>query len=332
MILVTGGTGLVGAHLLYNLCKNNTKVVAIYRNQTTLNNTKEIFELYGNANNYKNIIWKKADICDLTELSIAFENITHVYHAAAMVSFASKDSALLHKINIEGTANIVNLCVSNNIKKLCYVSSIATLSKKPGTEYLDETCEWNPEENHSDYSISKYGGEMEVWRASQEGIPVVIVNPGVIFGFGVWNANTSKLFKQIQKGFPFYTKGATGVVGVVDVVTAMIALMNSDIKNERFILVAENKSYKDTFGSIAKQLNTKTPTLQVSKFVTEVLWRINSFVNLISFRTVDFGFYKFSSRAAHNTKKYNGEKIKKSIAFNYTPFHTVLQQIASKLS
>ncbi|NIJ46062.1 nucleoside-diphosphate-sugar epimerase [Wenyingzhuangia heitensis] len=332
MILVTGGTGLVGAHLLYHLCSTNNTVVATYRNKNTQNITKEIFELYGDTTNYKNIVWKKADIVDIPELEKVFIGITHVYHAAAKVSFKASDSEQLRKINIEGTANIVNLCIKNKIQKLCYVSSIATLAKTPGIDFIDEDCEWNPEGDHSDYSITKYGAEIEVWRGSQEGLPVVIVNPGVIFGFGAWNLNSSQLFSKIKKGLPFYTNGTVGVVGVQDVIFAMITLMNSTVINQRFIMVAENLSYHNIFSLIAKTLNVKPPKFKASKTFTEIAWRLNHLVSSLTFGTINFGLNKYSARAAHKKRYYKGDLIKKSITnFSYTPFTTVIKEICSKL-
>ncbi len=332
MILVTGGTGLVGAHLLYKLCLTNDKVVAIYRNINRQKITLEIFELYGNATIFKNIIWRKADVTDIPALEIAFKDITYVYHAAAMVSFAPKDGKKLRKINIEGTANIVNLCTTNRIKKLCHVSSIATLVKKPRQDFIDEDCDWNPEDEHSDYSISKFGAEMEVWRGSQEGLSVVIVNPGVIFGFGNWKLNTSKLFLKIKNGFSYYTTGITGVVSVTDVINAMTSLMDSNIKGERFILVSDNISFQKIFSLIAQSLSVKQPSKKVSRTVTEITWRISSFLYWVTFGIINTGINKYSTRSAHKKKFYNGDKIKKSVAFNYTPFDITIRNICSKLS
>ncbi len=332
MILVTGGTGLVGAHLLYNLCLTNNKVVAIYRTKEKQNTTFEIFELYGNTSLFNNIIWKKADITDVSELKTAFKDITHVYHAAALVSFTTQDKHLLRKINIEGTANIVNLCIDYNIAKLCYVSSIATLSQKPKQQFITEDSDWNPEGDHSDYSLSKFGAEMEVWRGSQEGLDVVVVNPGVIFGFGNWQYNTSKLFLKIKEGFPYYTEGKTGVVDVIDVAKVMIQLMNSNITGERFILVAENIDYKTIFKLIATNLSVKVPSKKITKTITEIAWRINSFLSFVSFYRIDLGIYKYSTRAAHKIKHYKGDKIEKHLNFNYTPFTSTIKNIVSKLS
>ncbi|MGY5353002.1 NAD-dependent epimerase/dehydratase family protein [Wenyingzhuangia sp. IMCC45533] len=332
MILVTGGTGLVGAHLLYKLCATNNKIVAIYRNEDNQKTTFDIFNLYGDTSLYHRIIWRKADVTNIPELEIAFEDITHVYHAAAMVSFNTKDHHQLRKINIEGTANIVNLCIENRIQKLCYVSSIATLAEKPGQKLIDESCDWNPEGDHSDYSLSKFGAEMEVWRGSQEGLEVVIVNPGVIFGFGNWKYNTSKLFVKIKKGFSYYTEGVTGVVGVKDVVNAMVMLMNSSVSGERFILVSDNMNYKNILSLIANKLGVPAPSKKASKYVTEIAWRVNILLKWISFKTIDMGISKYSTKSAHKKKYYEGSKIKESIDFNYTPFDITVENIASKLS
>lgn len=332
MILVTGGTGLVGAHLLYKLCNVNDQIVALYRNKDTQKNTQEIFDLYGDSSLFHKIIWRKADITDLPALELAFKDITHVYHAAAMVSFSPKDSEKLRKVNIEGTANIVNLCITNHIKKLCYVSSIATLSKKPGFSEMDEDSEWNPEGDHSDYSLSKFGGEMEVWRGSQEGLEVAIVNPGVIFGFGMWNVNTGKLFHQIKNGFKFYTTGIVGVVDVSDVTNVMILLMNSNIKNERFVMVSKNLSFKDIFTVIANKLEVKPPKFKIGKVMTEIIWRINSFFSILSFGNLQIGLNKYSAKSAHKKRFYDGTKITKSVDFTYTPFDITIEKIASKLS
>lgn len=331
MILVTGGTGLVGAHLLYKLCKNHDNVVAIYRSEASKKNTQDIFKLYGDSSFYKNIIWKKADLTDIPSLEQAFKGITYVYHAAAAVSFNPKDREKLRKVNIEGTANIVNMCLLHKIIKMCFVSSIATLSETPGVTTVDETCDWNPEEDHSDYSITKYGAEMEVWRGAQEGLSVVIVNPGVIFGFGMWHTNTGSLFTKIKKGLPFYTKGITGFVDVKDVTKAMVLLMNSNVKNKRFILVNKNISFYELFNLIATALNVTPPKLYAPKWLTELVWRINAIISFITCYKVNSSLNKYSTRSSHKKTHYNGNKIKKSIDFNYTPLNVCMEEIAKKL-
>ena len=183
MVLITGATGLVGSHLALHLLENNERIRAIYRTKTSIEKTKSLFKLYGKESLFEQIEWIEADINDIPSLEIAFKGVEYVYHCAALISFDPKDEKKLRKINIEGTANIVNFCLAFNVKKLCHVSSIAALGDLMEHETLitEETI-WNPEKHHSDYAISKYGAEMEIWRGLQEGLPVVIINPGVILG------------------------------------------------------------------------------------------------------------------------------------------------------
>jgi nucleoside-diphosphate-sugar epimerase len=167
MILVTGATGLVGSHLLVQLLQENEEVKALFRSEKQIEKVKNVFAFYNQTALFDKIKWVKGDITDIPSLEIAFENITHVYHCAALISFDPSDEDELRKINIEGTANVVNCCIDFGVKKLCHVSSIAALGtpKEHETTITEET-EWNPEELHSDYAITKYGAEMEVWRVN----------------------------------------------------------------------------------------------------------------------------------------------------------------------
>ena len=187
MILVTGATGLVGSHLLLHLLQNGEEVRALYRNQENIQKTKALFQWKNQSDLFEKINWFQGCITEIPSLEIAFQDIDYVYHCAAVISFNPNDEEILRKANIEGTANIVNFCLAKNIKKLCYVSSIAALGDLQEHEnIITEETEWNPEKPHSDYAITKYGAEMEVWRGQEEGLDSIVVNPGVILGPGFW--------------------------------------------------------------------------------------------------------------------------------------------------
>ena len=253
MILVTGGTGLVGAHLLVRLTQENERVRAIYRTLESIENAKKVFSYYKNipVDLFSKIEWIQADITQVPSMIIAFKNVKKVYHCAAIISFDPKDYIEMRKVNIHGTAIIVNLAIDANIDKLCFVSSIATIGNDPKKKRATEENEWIGNEINNGYAITKYGAEMEVWRASQEGVNVVVVNPGVILGSGFWHSGSGKMFSQVFKGLPFYSEGVTGFVGVKDVINCMVKLMESNYKNERFIVVSENKSFKEVLFYIA---------------------------------------------------------------------------------
>ena len=212
MVLVTGGTGLIGSHLLFKLTQQGENVRATYRVGSDLDQVKVVFSYYSDDSEslFNQIEWVEADLNDIPKLTLAFENISHVYHCAALISFDPSDYKLLRKTNIKGTANIVNLCSAFSVKKLCYVSSIATLGYNP--ERIDEETHWSGNQDQSVYAISKYGAEMEVWRGTQEGVSTVIVNPGVVLGPGFWSSGSGLLFKMAAKGKMYATKGVTGYV------------------------------------------------------------------------------------------------------------------------
>ncbi|NNT70768.1 NAD-dependent epimerase/dehydratase family protein [Flavobacterium sp. IMCC34852] len=326
MILVTGGTGLVGSHLLLQLAESEAKIRAIYRNQKNIDKTKSLFRLYQKEALFNKIEWVEADIIDIPSLEIAFQNIECVYHCAALISYDPKDEDRLRKTNIEGTANIVNFCLAYNIKKLCHVSSIAALGDlKPHEKQITEETEWNPEAPHSDYAISKYGAEMEIWRGQQEGLQVVIVNPGVIFGTGFWGQGSSVFFSAVKKGFPFYTKGSTGYVGVTDVVKIMIALMQSNISGERFSIIAENLTFKEVIYTIAEKLKAKKPKTEAKPWMLAIAWRLDWFVATV-FRTKR-QLSKYSVNAILSDDIISNDKIKNALNFEFQSIDSVVQEV-----
>ena len=326
MVLVTGGTGLVGAHLLIHLIEKGETVRAIYRNLDNIQKTKSLFSLYKKESLFELIEWTQADVLDIPSLENAFLGITHVYHCAAIISFDPKDEDLVRKTNIEGTANIVNFCLTYHIQKLCHVSSIAALGDLAAHEsIITEETEWNPEKLHSDYAISKYGAEMEIWRGQQEGLNVIIVNPGVVLGPGFEKQGSGQLFKKIADGLLFYTKGRTGFVPVTDVVNIIHRLMKSDICNERFILIAENIVFKDVFSSIADRLKVKRPSIEAKAFLLELTWRANWFLSALF--GIKNNLTKDIARSFLSKEEYSNTKIKEVLDMDFLDIHSYIRQM-----
>ena len=327
MVLVTGGTGLVGAHVLLHLIENGETVRAIYRTPSSVKKTKSLFLLYQKESLFDKIQWIEGDIMNIPSLEIAFQDIEYVYHCAALISFDPKDEDIIRKTNIEGTANIVNFCIAKNIKKLCFISSIAALGDiAPHEKMISETTEWNPEKPHSDYAISKYGAEMEIWRGQQEGLPVIIINPGVILGPGFREQGSGKIFTEVANGLRFYTLGTTGFVAVTDVVRIAFELMKSEIVNERFTLIAENMVFKDVLESIAKSFKVKKPTLHASPFFMEVCWRIDWFLS--HFMMQKRKLTQATAKSSYSKNLYSNEKIKTTLNTDFKDIKTYIQEIS----
>lgn len=327
MNLVTGGTGLVGAHLLLHLLQNGEKVKALFRTENSIIKTKKLFKRFNQNDLFHQIEWVEGDVNNIPSLEIAFENIDSVYHCAALISFDSRDEARLRKVNIEGTANMVNLALAFGVNSFCYVSSIAALGDLGEHEtIITEETEWNPEKPHSDYALSKYGAEMEIWRAQQEGLNCVIVNPGVILGSSFWDKGSGEIFTKIANGLPFYTEGSTGFVAVEDVVEIMYKLLKSGIKGERFTVIAENIDFKTLSFCIADNLKVKRPLFHAKSFYTSLYWRIDWIIAHLFFQPRKFS--KATAKSLHTKDLYSNKKVVDTLQYSFRPIKEYCDSIS----
>ncbi len=337
-ILVTGGTGLVGAHLLFSLVKKGEKPIAVHRQNSDLNFIKKVFSFYDeNADAlFDKIMFKEADLLDVVSLGEAMQGVSQVYHCAAIVSFAPQEADKMMEENPLMTENVVNAALANGVEKLVHCSSVAALGranpilkgaeKKASPKIITEKTEWKEGEENSAYAKSKYLAELQVWRGIEEGLNAAIVNPSIILGAGNWDSGSSALFKKIANGFKFYTDGINGYVDVRDVAKAMILLMESDVSGERFILNAANKSYREIFTEIAKNLNAKPPQTEAKKWMSEIIWRLEAA------RTFVFGgnplVTKSTARTAFQTNIYANEKIRKMLGFEFRDIQKSIAEIS----
>jgi nucleoside-diphosphate-sugar epimerase len=328
MILLTGATGLTGSHLALHLARQGKRLRAIYRDAASQEKTRALFALYQNADLFPLIEWIQADLTDLPALHLAFDGVTHLYHCAALISFDRADAEALRKANIEGTANIVNCCLAFGVEKLCHVSSVAALGDSFSDLAVNEETDWNPEFPHHDYAISKYGAEMEVWRGYQEGLPVVIVNPGVIIGPGFWHSGSGEIFVSVKKGLAFYTMGVTGYIGVWDVVKSLQMLMESDISGERFALVSENLAYRESLNLIADALHVKRPHIYAGRWMTSLAATIDWLLSLFGKKRT---LTKDAAAALHRVTVYDSSKIRRTLGISFEKIKEVIAETAKHI-
>ncbi len=318
MILVTGSAGLLGTELITQLLSQGKEVRAIY-NKTHLPG----FHLSGLGQ-------IQCDILDVVGLEEAMRGIEEVYHCAAIVTFNPKRKAGMFKINIEGTANIVNAALDAGVKKMVYVSSVAALGRIREDEMVNETMNWTEETSNSSYGQSKYLAEMQVWRGIGEGLNAVMVNPVIILGPGDWNNGSSKIFKTVYDEFPWYADGTTGFVDVRDVAKAMIQLMDSDITAERFIISAENRSYRDLFNLIAKAFGKKEPYKKVTPLLSKMVWRLEALKSF--FTGTDPLITKETAKTAMAKVNFDNGKLKRYLpGFTYRKIEDTILEICSVL-
>ncbi len=328
MIFVTGGTGLVGSHLLFELAQRSQPIRALYRSEERRNHVLEVFGFYSNEPEelFQRIEWIEGNLHDLGILEDVMKDVELVYHCAALVSFDARDRDRLFKINEEGTANIVHTALSAGVKKLAYVSSVASLGRVDDETAINEKTVWKSGPANSQYAISKYAAEQQVWKGTQESLPAVMVNPSLILGPGFWEAGSSKVFSSIANGFSFYSEGINGFVDVRDVASALVQLANSDIVNERFAVSAENRSYREVFTMIAEALGVKPPHRNTPKWLGSIVWRAEWLRSRLMGGSPMVT--KETARTAQQKVYYSSEKLERALDFRFRPLGRTIQETA----
>lgn len=327
MILVTGGTGLIGSHLLHDLVKKDEHVRALRRKKSNIEEVKKIFSYYSEnaAELFSKIEWAEGDLLDVSSLEEAMKNVTHIYHCGAFVSMNPKHGKKMIYTNVTGTANIVNVALENKIQKFIYVSSVAALGIENEKDITEET-HWNEKTNFSAYAISKYLSENEVWRASQEGLNMAIVNPAIVIGPGNWRRSSGHIFKGANMGIRWYTNGGIAYVDVRDVVKSMRALMQSEIKNERFIVSSENISFKNFTSLVHESIHKPIPNKKARKFILEFVWRLDKLRSVLTGSS--HILTKEIARYATINLSYSNAKIKKALGLDFIPVSESVKQTA----
>lgn len=320
-VFVTGGTGLIGAHLLSDLAAGGARIRALKRETSDLSAVQKIFGYYHPVPDQalSRIEWVDGDLGSPAFLQETLRGIHQVYHCAAMVSFDPKDRTQMMETNVGGTEKIVEQCLKSGVGKFCFVSSSASLGKPAGTgaTLIDESTPWTFSSDLSDYAISKYEAEQKVWQAARKGLPAVIINPVIVVGPGDWSRSSSKIIRTIWKGFPFYTSGVNAFVDVRDVAKAAILLMESDLHGERFVVAAENLSYKALFDRVADSLNKRRPFIHLSGPMSEIAWRADWLVSKLTGKPPQLT--RAAAVSAQKRYYFSNQKIRNALGFEFIP-------------
>ena len=327
MIFLTGGTGLIGSYILMMLMQEKKQVRALRRSSSNLSTCKKIFSYYQLSNLFSEIIWCEGDINDIPSLEENMKDCDIVIHAAALVSFQKSDLESLKKINIEGTANVMNVALSYNYKRCIYISSVSTFSRDSNDLEVNEESYFRSDKNVSNYAFSKYYAEQEVWRASSEGLDVIILNPSIVLGPGNWDKGSSKIFQRIYNGLKFYSTGSSGYIDVYDVAKITMLFLENKIKNERFLLNGTNISYKNAFNKIADEFGVKRATIKVTPFLKELAWRLDSIKSFVTGRPSLLT--KETANSAMKNVSYSSSKVKKTLDYEFIPFDVTIKKYCS---
>ena len=316
-VLVTGGTGFLGAYILRELVEKGFRVRAIRRGTT--------LPFFIPNDILTRVEWIQGDILDIAGLEEAMDGVDSIVHAAAKVSFSKKDRHELFQTNVEGTANMVNIALEKKIRRFVYISSVSALGRSKAEEKVTEEREWEEGRLNTNYAISKFRGEMEVWRGMSEGLQAVIVNPTTILGFGDWHQTSCAIFRSVFREFPWYTEGVNGFVDVGDTARAVVRLLATDLVGQRYILNGDNWSYRKLFGEIAAGFDKKPPSREATPFLAGIAWRIERIKSIFSGRPTLLT--RESARVAQSRTSFDNTKVLEALpGFSFTPLETSVRE------
>ena len=327
MDFITGATGLLGSQVLIDLLKQGRNVRVLLRSSSSRELILYRLKQFNIEERYalSLIEWIEGDLCDVALLYDATIGIECIFHCAGYVSFAPKDTPVMKEVNYIGTKHLVNAALENGVKKFGYISSIATLGRVDEGGVVTEETKWEPENKNSEYAKSKYKGELEVWRGIAEGLDAIIVNPSIILGEGNWDKGSSALFNTVYKGNKFYTLGINGFVDVQDVSNAFVKLMESEIKNERFVISGANVCYMDLFDMMAASMNVKAPSKLATPLMSGIAWRIFAALSFFTRKTPLIT--RATARTANSKYLYSSAKLENAIDFKFTPIEDTIKRV-----
>jgi dihydroflavonol-4-reductase len=320
-ILITGGTGFLGAYIIKHLIEKGYNVKAICRSDKRPSFiSKEILD---------KVEWVDGDVLDVVSLEDAMKGVDTVIHAAAIVSFVKKEQKQMYKINVEGTANVVNIALEKNIRRFVHISSVAALGRKVDGGHLDEEKKWEESKINTQYAKSKYKAEIEVWRGISEGLNAVILNPGTILGYGDWNGGSSAIFKKVYEEFKWYTPGLNGFVDVEDAAAATVLLMESNVSEERFIINGDNWPFRKLMDTMADSFKKKKPIRQTTPLLLAIAWRAEKIRSIFTGKKPILT--KESAKVAHSKTHFDNDKFLKTFPqFSFTPLEQTIQKACEK--
>ncbi|MFY0644469.1 MAG: NAD-dependent epimerase/dehydratase family protein [Bacteroidia bacterium] len=321
---ITGASGFLGSHLVHYLLMEGHEVLSIKRSSTSMSEFNVCAAYYNLIDEFKDkLVWFDCELYDTIALSEIFRNCDVVIHCAGLISYLKSKRKELIRVNEEYTANVVNACLGSNVRRFIGISSTGALSKKHDNKPIKESFDWDEGASYAFYGLSKYLGDKQIWRAKEEGLDVIVLNPGVILGYGDWNKGSLRLFRNAYTKFPFYSTGSTGFIGVEDLCKATVHFINSAEVNEQYVAISENLSFDKVSFMMAKAFKTKAPYIKVSGLMHTAIHQLISFKEFIGIGGL---LSRETSRSSVLKSQFDNSKLVNTLPFDLEPIESVIQK------
>ena len=254
-ILVTGGNGFIGSTVVRDLVAAGHEVVCLLR---PTSNTERVDDLP--------IARAVGDVCDLASVRAAMCGCAATIHLAAPGGWGSDDPLVLRQVIEGGTENVLNAAAERRGHRVVHVSSTAAINGSERPRVFDERAPFTLRDPALHYAHAKHRAERIAIRASERGVPVVIVNPAEVYGANDTALGTAGNLADFVTSSPVLVcRGGTSVVHVADVSAGIIRALQGGRSGERYIFGGENLTVRDLARLVLELVNRRAPVVMVPR-------------------------------------------------------------------
>jgi dihydroflavonol-4-reductase len=252
--LVTGGNGFVGSPIVRLLVERGDDVRLTVRRRSRLENVADL-----------DLDQVECDVRDRRAVRRAMKGVDRVFHVAGLVSQRPEDADALFDTNVVGTRNVLEEALRADVGRVVHTSSVVAIGPAPWGETADERQLFTAGHLGIPYVNSKHEAEAEAMRLAARGLPVVVVNPGSVFGPGdVYGRATATVRRFMLGRVPAYVSGGLNVVDVDDVARGHLLADTIGKVGERYILGNRNYTLDRLFADLARLSGIEAPAVKLS--------------------------------------------------------------------
>ncbi len=255
-ILITGGTGFLGTHIVRQFLDAGAK------NLRVMASSVPVWMKDAGAKAAEGSVTNREDVAR------AVKNVEAIYHLAGKVSRDNEDAAMMNRIHVEGTRVLCEAAKEAGVKTIVLASSSGTIAVRETEEILDETYPTPLQivSRWAYYASKYYQEKTALENFDGKGLKLVILNPSLLLGIGDKRLSSTKIVLDfLARKIPYTPSGGLNFVDARDAAQAFVDALERGRHKEKYLLGAANWSFKEFFGRLERITKVSAPMLRVPK-------------------------------------------------------------------
>lgn len=254
LAFVTGATGFLGSHVARALAEHGANLRLLVRKGSNTSNIEDL--------NAERLL---GDLRDAASIEKGIAGCDVVFHVAADYRLWVRDPDEMYKANVEGTRAILVAAAKNNVRRVVYTSSVATMGFTSNGTPADENSPVSLDNMIGPYKRSKFMAEQVAVEAARAGQDVVIVNPTTPVGErDIKPTPTGRIVVDfLKRKFPAYVDTGLNLVDATACARGHVFALEKGMRGERYILGGENLTLKQILDQLAAITGLPSPKVRV---------------------------------------------------------------------